>query len=562
MSGSTARASLASKGDAHRKAARSALYVAPPDERPPLRVVLLAPREVPTWMLGFFELATASAWVDLAILPAADAHAPRVSGVPADVRGYLALERFRHRNRNTGSMLVSRDIAADDAVGCAPGLSAGVRIADICMAVQALRPDLILLLGAPAWGDALADCAAFGCWMLDAGLVDSRYAGLGLLGPMASGWDATELDLELVHPDGSADRLDNSWGATRADSFELQRDEAFRKLPALLMRALRKLASGEAPPRTRHVAGLRLAAPVPGPGAGLRALGVIVRRYVRRRLYATRAPEPWKLALRRAATPIDPAVPAADSSVIVAAPRGHFWADPCVVDDGGRQLLFVEEFPAPMGKGIIVCLVVNADDSVERLGTVLEEAQHLSYPQVFRWQERWHMTVESGAAKRTSLYRADEFPLRWTRISDLIVDRVCVDPTLYEHDGRWYLFANVSESSGSTCDELFLFVADSPMGPFLPHPANPIVSDVRRARPAGRLFRRGERLIRPAQNCGPSYGAEIVFNEVIELNPSRFAERSIGRLQPWRHGHDGCHTYSAIEGLEVFDVRDRAHAAG
>ena len=49
--------------------------------------------------------------------------------------------------------------------------------------------------------------------------------------------------------------------------------------------------------------------------------------------------------------------------------------------------------------------------------------------------------VESGAAKRVSLYRAQEFPLRWARVADLIVDRVCVDPTLYQHQGRWYLFA-------------------------------------------------------------------------------------------------------------------------
>jgi hypothetical protein len=146
----------------------------------------------------------------------------------------------------------------------------------------------------------------------------------------------------------------------------------------------------------------------------------------------------------------------------------------------------------------------------------------------------------------------------WTRVTDLIQGRACVDPTLYRHNGRWYLFANVSESGGSTCDELFLFVADSLASPFVPHPANPIVSDVRHARPAGRLFKHRGRLIRPAQNCGPSYGAEVAFREVTVLSPTRYEERPLGRLAAWGLGMDGCHTYSAIEGLEVLDVRDRS----
>ncbi len=550
--------------EAGHRTARSALYAAPSEGRPPLRVVLLAPREVPAWMLGLFELAAPSAWVDLAILPADDASAPRVSGVPADVRGYLAFERLRHRNRDAGSLLAPVDLAAKGATGRMRGLAAGTRIEDVREAVRSLHPDLVLLLGEQAWGAALADCADAGCWMLDAGLVDPGYAGLALLAPIAGGNDATELDLELVHADGHIDSLDGSWGATLADSFTLQRDEAFRKLPALLMRALRKLAADGSPRGPQGLARLRFAAPAPGPGAGLRAFAIALQRYARRKLKLRggQASEPWKLALRRAAAPIDPAAPVVGpAATVVAAPHGYFWADPCVVDDAGTRLLFVEEFPAPMGKGIIVCLAVDGDGSVERLGTALDEAQHLSYPQVFRWQGRWHMTVESGAARRVSLYRADAFPLRWRRVSDLIVGRACVDPTLHEHEGVWYLFANVSESKGSTCDELFLFVADSPLGPFLPHPANPIVSDVRRARPAGRLFRHEGRLIRPAQNCGPNYGAEIAFNEVLVLSRTRFSERPLGRLKPWRPQDDGCHTYSAVEGLEVFDVRDRSVAA-
>src|SRR3546814_10698634 len=95
-----------------------------------------------------------------------------------------------------------------------------------------------------------------------------------------------------------------------------------------------------------------------------------------------------------------------------------------------------------------------------------------------------------------------------------------VDPTLHYRDGHWYVFVNISESGGSTSEELFLFVSEQLTGPFRPPPGNPIASDVRHARPAGRLFEHQGRLIRPSQECADSYGSAIAFNEVLELTRS------------------------------------------
>jgi hypothetical protein len=81
------------------------------------------------------------------------------------------------------------------------------------------------------------------------------------------------------------------------------------------------------------------------------------------------------------------------------------------------------------------------------------------------------------------------------------------------------------------------------------------VSDVRRARPAGRLFHHQGRLIRPSQDCAIGYGKALVFNEVLELGPTVYRERTLSRLAPdWAFALDGCHTYNHDGSIEVLDV--------
>jgi len=97
-------------------------------------------------------------------------------------------------------------------------------------------------------------------------------------------------------------------------------------------------------------------------------------------------------------------------------------------------------------------------------------------------------------------------------------------------------------------------VGPSPLGPFTRHPANPLVTDVRRARMAGRFFHSGNALFRPAQRCVPRYGAGIVVHEVLELTPDRYQERVTHELHPrWSRGMVGFHTINCSAGLSVID---------
>lgn len=531
----------------------TALYAPPPTLDRPLRLLLVVPPRVPMWLSRFLQITADLNWLAVSVLPIDGGSLPSEPAPGADLRTFLAFDRLRRRGRNV--MLRPVALRSRDVLSVAAPVTPGTTLPDLAARVREQQPALVIALAPEDWSSTLADCAPMGCWQIDAGLVDPDWAGLSLLRPLAEGRTTTEVELELegasLAPWGRARTVI----ATRSGSFGLQRDSAFLRLPLLLVRMLHRLAADEFVPPNRPT---RLRAPRRKPlrrDTGARALASTIATAARWQLHKGRAIIPWHLALHRKRPPLDAATPRVEPDLTVQARRARYWADPCIVEADGRTLLFVEEM-WPDRKGIIAVVEVDGDRAV-RLGTALDERVHVSYPQVFRADDAWYMTVESSKAKCVSLYRATCFPLHWEPVCELVSGRVCADPTLHRHrDGRWYLFATVSESGNGTWDELFLFVADRLTGPYRPHPANPIVSDVRRARPAGRLFQRGGKLIRPAQDCASNYGSALTFNEVLALSPTHYEERLLSRLAPdWAPGLVACHTYSASATHEVLDAR-------
>lgn len=535
--------------------AATPLYATPHALERPLRVLMLLPGRVPGWVATFLQQAATNRWLEVSVLQVADGTLPAVADLPADVRAFLRFERAR-KPLAWALSLVPVDGA--EASMLTPAVSTTLDGRALAARVRDARADLVVSIGPQAWSEAVADVSPWGCWNVDASLVDPLHAATALLAPMLQDASATkvELELEVERTWRAPASLAASWGSTQYSSFSQQRERALLKLPMLLLRALRRLATGKLDVPRHHCALLRLAPPtVPLPRcAGLRAFALVMQRMASWQLEKRRKPMSWMLLLRRDRKRLDPMAPHMGPMAVIQAAPGNFWADPCVIQDAGRKLVFVEEM-TPSGKGTIACLELG-DKTVTRLGLAVDEPGHLSFPQVMRWNDDWYMTLESSALKRISLYRATGFPLGWARIEDLVCNRVCVDPVLHLHEGLWYLFAVVAENRNSTWDELFLFVSEQITGPFRPHPANPVISDVRRARCAGRLFNHDGKLIRPAQDCASGYGSAVVFNEVLELSPERYSELPISRLAPdWSRSLVACHTYSADGGVELLDAR-------
>ncbi len=239
---------------------------------------------------------------------------------------------------------------------------------------------------------------------------------------------------------------------------------------------------------------------------------------------------------------------------IVQPPQDRFYADPFLVKKNDKNYLFFEDYRYSEGRALICCSEVNSDGSLTDPVEVLRRPYHLSYPFLFEQDGQMYMIPETKENRTVELYRADEFPARWSLAAVLLKDIFAVDATIHEVDGKFWMFVGLSNGRYSNCDELGLFYADSLFGPWTPHRNNPVVSDVRRSRPAGPLFYEDGKLIRPSQDCAKAYGYALCFLEVLLLNEMEYLERPIGRIGPeWVPNNLGTHTYSRTNNFEVID---------
>jgi len=239
---------------------------------------------------------------------------------------------------------------------------------------------------------------------------------------------------------------------------------------------------------------------------------------------------------------------------LLVSPSDRFYADPFLFEFEGKAWLFFEDFRYEEGRAVISCCELNGNGEPQAPFEVLRLPFHLSYPFVFENEGEIYMIPESRSNRTVSLYRAVNFPHEWTLDIELFTDVHMVDTTLHREDDTWWMFVGVSNGKYSNSDELCIYFADKLHGPWTPHPQNPVVSDVRRARPAGRLFKENSRWIRPSQNCGPAYGYGLVFSEIELLTREAYRERVIGFLEPESiPGNTANHTYGRTQGLEVID---------
>ena len=237
----------------------------------------------------------------------------------------------------------------------------------------------------------------------------------------------------------------------------------------------------------------------------------------------------------------------------IESPKGHFWADPFVIAHHGKNWVFFEDYSYATTRGHIACAEILPDGSfLSPLPCLQNSARHYSYPYIFREDHDLFMIPETGDSGSIDLYRCTDFPQTWVHDSTLLRGKF-VDTSIWKDGGLWWLMTTSADPNLQAAI-LLLFFSEHLRGPWQFHPANPISTDVRNNRGAGRIFWSGQRWIRPSQNCSPSYGYSFTLNEVTKLSATEYSERPIREIRPeLLKGIRTTHTYNWIPGIELID---------
>ncbi len=137
----------------------------------------------------------------------------------------------------------------------------------------------------------------------------------------------------------------------------------------------------------------------------------------------------------------------------------RFYSDPFPVEKDGRTFLFLEDLEHRLNRGVISVVEFDAGGPIGTPRPVLDTGSHLSYPFVFEHGGEMWMVPESCSTASVDLYRAERFPDGWVKQATLVSGVVASDATLFEHDGRWWMFATVQDGGGSYSDALHVWSA-------------------------------------------------------------------------------------------------------
>ena len=237
--------------------------------------------------------------------------------------------------------------------------------------------------------------------------------------------------------------------------------------------------------------------------------------------------EQWTIGIYRSDSPfhfnalqgwINPLFKAEDVTDVSA----RFVADPFLVKEGETWNLFFEVYNNDTKQGDLAVATSKNTWIWNYEKVVLDEPFHLSYPYVFKSEDEFYLIPESFEDNSIRLYKAEQFPTKWSYIQTLIEGRDYVDNSIVYHNGRWWLFSSVTSN-----DTLYLHYADELTGPWREHPQSPIVAgDVHKSRPSGRLLVYDGKLYRFTMDINPPVGThQVMAYEVTEITPDRYSER-------------------------------------
>lgn len=212
--------------------------------------------------------------------------------------------------------------------------------------------------------------------------------------------------------------------------------------------------------------------------------------------------------------------------------RSRFLADPfCLVDetDKHRLHIFYETYPYSKARGKLD--YVSYEQSFGPEQKLIQEPFHLSYPYPIKHNGDYYLVPEAYESNSVFMYKAVDFPLSWEKSHVLMEGFAGIDNTIIKHEGLYWMFT--TERQDGFRHNLKLFYAEDLFSEWVPHPKNPVKTDIRSARPAGTPFRHKGSWYRPSMDYAEKIEGRIFINRVLKLSKTEYDEIPVKVIDPY-----------------------------
>lgn len=234
--------------------------------------------------------------------------------------------------------------------------------------------------------------------------------------------------------------------------------------------------------------------------------------------------------------------------------KDRFFADPFILSADDKVIkVLVEDFPYYDKRGLISLLTIDKK-SYELLDkkVILEQPFHMSYPFIMRKDNDSVWVAPEASQSGNLYYYTINQNTAMLENQQVLVPEPLLDSTIVDYNGKWWLFCTKRGENSNR--DLYIYISDTPEGPWRPHKKNPVVQNDSMARPAGYLVKVGNELYRVIQKCDKCYGEAVNVSRVLKLSETEFEEAFVKELHAQKDEYSHCfHTLNGLGNLTVVD---------
>lgn len=223
--------------------------------------------------------------------------------------------------------------------------------------------------------------------------------------------------------------------------------------------------------------------------------------------------------------------------------KKKWFADPFILSANDKEIeLLVEEYDSQVKRGRIAHIRIEKKISkIVDFKIILDLDTHLSFPVIYRIDDKIYVHPENSASGRSSIYRYD---LDLGKLVDPIdiCDVPLVDAIIRKTDSGYKMYAT---RTPDTCGKVLdIYESDVFFGKykFLKH----VEFERKEARMAGGFISTSIGLVRPAQDCNFNYGEATLFYKDKTV---------ISEIRPRLSMYEGTHTFNTDGKIFIIDLK-------